>query len=58
MLAEEECALGGHETKNITCCAKHHEEIPCKSCSDAKASAIAVQQQPPEASKNESQSAK
>ena len=32
MIAEEDCALGEHETQNIVCCAKHHLEIPCSSC--------------------------
>lgn len=32
MLAEEACALGGHETRNMTCCGKHLEEIPCATC--------------------------
>ena len=33
MIAEEGCALGEHETRNIVCCAKHHLEVPCASCS-------------------------
>ena len=32
MQAEEECALAGHQTKNIVCCAKHHLEVPCSTC--------------------------
>jgi hypothetical protein len=32
MLAEEDCALNGHETKSVVCCAKHHLEIPCNTC--------------------------
>ena len=32
MVAEEGCALGEHETKNIVCCAKHHLELPCSTC--------------------------
>ena len=32
MLAEEECALAGHQTKNMVCCAKHHLEVPCSTC--------------------------
>jgi hypothetical protein len=42
MLAEEECALGGHETRNIVCCAKHHLEVPCSTCADAKKTKEAV----------------
>jgi hypothetical protein len=36
MMAEEGCALGGHETKNVVCCAKHHLEVPCSSCMDVE----------------------
>ena len=32
MIAEENCALGEHETRNMVCCAKHHLEIPCDVC--------------------------
>jgi hypothetical protein len=32
MMAEEECALNSHETKNTVCCAKHHLEVPCPTC--------------------------
>ena len=35
MIAEENCALGEHETRNIICCAKHHLEIPCETCIEA-----------------------
>lgn len=35
MMADEECALGGHETRNMVCCAKHHLEVPCSSCAAA-----------------------
>ena len=31
-IAEEECALADHGTRNIVCCAKHHLEVPCSSC--------------------------
>src|SRR5271156_1274541 len=34
MVAEEDCALGEHETRNIVCCAKHHEEVPCGTCGE------------------------
>ena len=34
MIAEEDCALGEHETRNIVCCAKHHLEVPCASCAE------------------------
>ena len=27
MVAEEDCALGEHETRNIVCCARYHEEV-------------------------------
>jgi len=36
MQAEEECALAGHQTKNIVCCAKHHLEVPCATCMAAE----------------------
>jgi hypothetical protein len=36
MVAEEDCALGGHETRNIVCCARHHEEVPCGTCGEGK----------------------
>ena len=32
MMAEEACALNGHETRNLVCCAKHHLEVPCGTC--------------------------
>jgi hypothetical protein len=34
MMAEENCALNEHKTKNMVCCAKHHLEIPCSKCAD------------------------
>jgi hypothetical protein len=34
-IAEEECALASHGTRNIVCCAKHHLEVPCSSCLEA-----------------------
>ena len=36
MIAEEDCALGEHETRNIVCCAKHHLEVPCASCAEVE----------------------
>ena len=36
MIAEEDCALKAHETRNIVCCAKHHLEVPCSSCLEAE----------------------
>jgi hypothetical protein len=36
MVAEEGCALGEHETRNIVCCARHHEEVPCGTCGEGK----------------------
>ena len=34
-IAEEECALADHGTRNIVCCAKHHSEVPCSTCLEA-----------------------
>lgn len=50
-MAEEECALGGHSTRNIVCCAKHHLEVPCSKC-------LEIVNQNKEVSKNEVEEAK
>jgi hypothetical protein len=34
-----DCALNEHQTRNIVCCAKHHMEIPCETCTDLEAKA-------------------
>ena len=31
-IADEDCALGNHETKNVVCCARHGLTIPCSTC--------------------------
>lgn len=36
MIAEEDCALGDHETRNMVCCARHHLELPCSTCAEAE----------------------
>jgi hypothetical protein len=36
MIAEEDCALGNHETRNVVCCAKHHLQLPCGTCAEAE----------------------
>lgn len=48
MMAEENCALGGHETRNIVCCARHHEELPCGTCVEEKEAVVAKQNVPSE----------
>ena len=49
-VAEENCAFSGHETRNIVCCAKHFEEVPCGTCIEEKEAAKQTTQSAKDAS--------